>query len=351
MKRITVILALIMIAALAMAGNALAEEAAYAPSKPLHELNIISEDKNFSTRSVSDAYGNKYDGPHFNLCSYGRSNVDGEYITQAATEFYADGQYRYLTGTFFTREKQSDKYTIEFMVYADDVLVYCSEPISRRAKAIDFAVDIGNADVIRIASRSYDYTSSGTNPGIILVNALVTNEYEGELTVGAEIDPDKVPLTDLHVFGTHSEMLTNLRAGKVEDSYGNEYKGIYAELVSYGTPSGKEFDTQAYTEFVAGGEYRYLSGTIFTRAKQNEKYQIEFMVFADDELVYASGMINRKTAPIEFVAEIGECDLIRVMSRSVNYTSSGTNPGIILVNPIVSTIDPRGEWEMNENPE
>ena len=64
------------------------------------------------------------------------------------------------------------------------------------------------------------------------------------------------------------------------------------------------------------------------------------MVFADDELVYSSGPIDRSTKPIDFVVEIGECDLIRVQTRTKDYTSTGTNPGIFLINPMVSEEKP-----------
>lgn len=308
---------------------------------PLADLPIISDDKNLSKNDVKDAYGNEYVAPYFDLCSYGSAHRDGEYITQAVTEFNLDGKYRYFSGTFFTRAKQSENYTIEFMVYADDVLIFRSEPISRKTKAIDFTIDIGNCDVLRITSRSYDYTSTGTNPGIILVNAHVLNDYSGRLTESAEINHNLVPLTDLHLYGTDSRAGgDNIDAGCVEDSYGTLYKGIHLELVSWGTTGGKDYDKQAYCEFVNNGQYRYLSGTIFTRPEQSENYTIEFMVFADDELVYSSGPIDRSTKPIDFVVEIGECDLIRVQTRTKDYTSTGTNPGIFLINPMVSEEKP-----------
>lgn len=312
-------------------------------SAPLSDMKMISGESNFRKGDVEDAYGNTYAGPHFELCSYGKGSKKGEYITQSSVEFALGGAYSCFTGTFFTRPDQADEFTVEFMVYADDELIYCSEPISRRTKAVDFAIEIGQCDVLKIAARSYDHTKSGTNPGILLANAALCNDYEGEWTAGVPIDPDRVPLTDLHVFGTHSNALTNTSAGAVEDSFGNLYKGIYAELVSCGTRSGKDYDTQAYTEYVAGGEYNYLSGTIFTRPGQDAGHSVEFLVYADDELAYASGMIDGRDGAVDFVAEINGCELIKIMSRSLDRTDSGTNPGIILVNPVVSENDPRAE--------
>lgn len=142
-------------------------------------------------------------------------------------------------------------------------------------------------------------------------------------------------LTDLHIFGTHTPVLKNIKSGSVKDSYGKSYEGPYLDLCSYGNYGGKEYDTQAYTEFVAGGNYSYLSGTFFARAEQADDYTIEFLIFADDVLVYSSGEITRKTKAKDFTIDISNCDIIRVQSRSKNYTDSRTNPGIILVDATV----------------
>lgn len=329
--------------------SAVTEPPVVAPTRPsdyvepfaLFAMPIISEDTNLRKDNVEDSYGNEYDGPYFDLCSYGYAPGDDAYITEAATEFNLDGKYRYFSGTFFTRDRQSEDYTIEFMVYADDTLIFRSEPISRKTKAVNFTIDIGNCEILRIASRSYDHTNTGTNPGIILVNALVTNEYYGDLTESAEINHNLIPLTDLHLYGTDSSAGgNNIHAGGVENAYGTLYKGIYLSLVSWGNASGKDYEKQAYCEFVNNGGYRYLSGTIFARAGQSEDYTIEFMVYADDELVYSSGPIDRSTKPIDFVVEVGECDLIRVQTRTKDYTSVGTNPGIYLFDAMVSVEAP-----------
>lgn len=306
---------------------------------PLAELPIVSDDTNLNKGSVQDAYGNEYEGPYFDLVSYGYSHRSGKYVTQDATEFNVSGQYRYFSGTFFTRSGQSEDFTVEFMVYADDVLIFRSEPISRKTKAIDFTIDIGNCDVLKITSISYDYTATNTHPGIILVNALVTNKFDGTLTKSAEINHNLIPLTDLHVYGTASGSGDCIVAGPVEDAYGNLYKGIYLDLHNYASNDNDEY--VAYMDFVNNGEYRYLSGTFFARAEQPENYTIEFLIYADDELVYRSGYIDRSTKPIDFVVEIGDCDLIRVVSCTTDYSINKPFAGIILIDPFVSTQPPQ----------
>ncbi len=301
-------------------------------TKALSELSVVSSSSNKVNNSIEDSYGNKYDGPYFDLCCYGDSNVRGEYITQSYTDFWAGGEYRYLSGTFFTRASQPDEFDIEFMVYADDELVYYSGDINRRTSAINFTIDINNCDVVRIIGRSYDYASSGTNAAIVLTDAFVLNEFYGELTESADINLDLVPITDLHLFYTDGYIY----AGRKEDSYGNVYKGINIELCSYGNYSGTEYDVQSSAEFVANGNYNSFSGTFFTRTNQSPDYTIEFLIYADNELIYSSGEISRSTEAIDFTVDITGCTMLKIQSRSVDYTSSGTNPAIILVDAYVS---------------
>ncbi len=310
--------------------SVVSEESSYeepeAKTTPLAELPVVSEGSNLIERDVEDAYGNKYQGPYFELRSYSNSRKEG-YIMQDSTELNANGAYKYLTGTFFCRKDQNEEHDIEFMIYADDELVYYSGVIKRRTRAIDFAIDINNCNIIRIISRSYE--SKGTKPGIILVNANVTNKFDGELTEGEEYNSN-VKLTDLHVYSHTADIF----AGAIEDSYGNVYKDVCTELCSWGKYGG-EYDHIDSAEFVADGEYKYLSGTIFTRPQQSENFSIEFLVYADDELVYSSGSITRATKAVDFKVDIDNCDMIRIESRSTDYTSSGTNPGVFLVNAYV----------------
>ena len=178
---------------------------------------------------------------------------------------------------------------------------------------------------------------------LILVICLLVNSCNGSAaTTTDKVDhvetvetvatiPEVASLTSLHILGTHSNVLDNIENGSVKDAYGKTYTGPFFDLCSYGNYAG-EIDTQAYTDLVVGGHYRYLSGTFFARAEQNEAYKIEFFIYADDELVFSSGPIDRRTKPIDFTVDIGNCEIIRIMSSSTDYTCFNTNPGIELVN-------------------
>ncbi len=153
---------------------------------------------------------------------------------------------------------------------------------------------------------------------------------EGYVNVSKGAVPDRMALTDLYVFADHSDIIDNICSGNPTDAYGHTYSGPYLDLCSYGY--GSADSCEAFTEFVADGNYKYFSGTFFARPKQNENYTIEFFVYADDVLVYSSGLITRNDRPIDFNVDISNCDIIRVASRSTDFTMMETNPGIILFN-------------------
>lgn len=308
-----------------------------APEEPntvfLHTMPVYGDKPTYQEGEKKNSYGDTFSGHIYELVAYGKGSENNKYITVDTASFTLDGAYNYLTGTFFTRSNQNEDYTIELLVYADDELIYCSEPISRKTRSVDLAVDISGCQMLTIAARSYDYSLTSTKPGIYLVNPELHKEYDGALTPGVEINPNLVSLTDLYIYSNSAEIV----AGTVKDSYGNSYKGIYMDLCSY--TDYNDYTHWDYTEFVNDG-YRYLSGTFFTRHNQNADFEVEFLIYADDELVYSSGTMKRNSKAVDFVVEIGDCDLIKVMSRSSDHTLTGTDPGIILVDAFVSVEEP-----------
>jgi len=300
-------------------------------SVSLSEIEVIAERASLYERSVEDSYGKEYDGPYYDLCSYSNKygDRDGKYLTQSFVDFNVDGEYGYLTGTYFTREDQEEDFDVELMIYADGELVYYSGPMCRRDRAVSFAVDIDYCYELRIISRSYDYTGMGTNPGIILTDAFVHEDYSGELTDGEYLNTDLISLGDVHLYSSN----TTITAGAVKDAYGKVHKGFYLDLCSWASTTNPHFAT---AEYLLDGEYNYFSGTFFAREDQPEKYTINFKIYADEELIYESGYISRKTKAKDFCVDVSGCEFLRVETITSDYTSIGSNPGVILMNPVVS---------------
>lgn len=120
--------------------------------------------------TIQDAYGNTYDAPYFDLCSYG-----GVRPTQAFTELVTGGKYMYLKGTYFCRPNQDDDFEITFQIYADGVLVYDSGVLTRDDHPENFEICINNAEIVRVTSMSDDDSIYNTNPGVIVADAIVYN--------------------------------------------------------------------------------------------------------------------------------------------------------------------------------
>lgn len=140
-------------------------------SVSIRQLPSVIECLDFSHYSITDQYGNEYKS-YYDFCSYHENGYDAK---QQYLILRPQGKWHYLRGRYFARPSQNDGFVICFQIFADDVLVYDSGMIDRNAAPVDFDIDIGYADTVRMQSYSDNYTFMGTNPGIILVNSEVHN--------------------------------------------------------------------------------------------------------------------------------------------------------------------------------
>lgn len=118
---------------------------------------------------VSDSCGKEYQGPYFVLTSVYHV-YDG--WQEAYTELVTGGNYESLSGTFFA-DADYDDYEIVFRIYADDMLVYDSGPVTRRSKPIDFEVSLNSADVVKVTATANKIDSTTQSVRIVLVDAVV----------------------------------------------------------------------------------------------------------------------------------------------------------------------------------
>ena len=303
---------------------------------PLAEVPVLSDKDYLDDDDVKDAYGNKYEGPYFELSAFGTAGEITEfnsYTRHAEVEFKTDGQYQYLTGTIFANPEQKENDDVELFVYADDELVYYSGLIRRKDKARDIAIEIGNCDILTIESRSFD-SRGNDEPAVILVNAIVTNDFDGTLTEGEDFNTNLYSLTNCHIYSSNSD----IEGGTLEDSFGTVHKGLYLDLMCYGEGFTSAHD--AKIEYAVNGEYLYLSGTYFANSYQDEHEVVEMFIYADDKLVYESGKVTRADRPVEFCIEIENCDIIRFEATSEGNGTGYTKPRIYIMNPMVSNEEP-----------
>lgn len=120
----------------------------------------------FKKSSVEDAYGNQYDGPYLDLCSYNGKEC---YI-----ELFLDGKFNALDLGYFVRSKTLDSVSIKFKIYGDGVLLYSSEALKRLTEPQEISLNITNVRTLRLESYSSDQVLLGIDPGVIVVNAVLT---------------------------------------------------------------------------------------------------------------------------------------------------------------------------------
>lgn len=138
-------------------------------------------DKSDWVNSYSDdtqnAYGTIFHGPYLQLqAGYNHDKELDLYV--GYIEYVAGRNYQTLTGTYFAIQDQPQDFTSQLLIYADGILIYASEQIGRDIESIDFTVDIGYCNVLRLEIRANDCLQGSfysSQPGVIIVNAEVYN--------------------------------------------------------------------------------------------------------------------------------------------------------------------------------
>lgn len=119
----------------------------------LDELTPVNYDSNMWPKwtygvTLTDTLGNTYDDYKcaIRLGMYESNFWQG--TSQA--EYYLGKEYRTISGEIAPEDKTSTQGQCRLVIYADDVCVYRSEPITRKSTKMSFTVDIAGADFIKI---------------------------------------------------------------------------------------------------------------------------------------------------------------------------------------------------------
>lgn len=119
----------------------------------LDELTPVNYDSNMWSKwqygvTLTDTLGNKY-GEYACAIRLGMYNSAYWYGTSWA-EYYLGKEYRTISGEIVPENKTSTEGQCQFVIYADDVCVYRSEPITRKSAKISFTADISGTEFIKI---------------------------------------------------------------------------------------------------------------------------------------------------------------------------------------------------------
>ncbi len=121
-------------------------------------------------RSITHANGTTFDGPYVSI-GYGEFDQSQNLYIADATASLGQ-EYQYFAGTYFADSGELD-HTIELLIYADDVLIYSSGEITPNTPPIDFHIDVSSCNVLRLETRTKDWSFDGWHPNsIIFVNSV-----------------------------------------------------------------------------------------------------------------------------------------------------------------------------------
>lgn len=119
----------------------------------LDELTPVNYDSNMWSKwqygvTLTDTLGNKYDEY---ACAIRLGMYNSAYWRGTSqAEYYLGKAYRTISGEIVPENKTSTEGQCQFVIYADDVCVYRSEPITRKSAKISFTADISGAEFIKI---------------------------------------------------------------------------------------------------------------------------------------------------------------------------------------------------------
>lgn len=216
-------------------------------------------------------------------------------------------------------------------IYIDDSIVYNSSEVSIANKLYeDVFIDLSNCDTLRIELTPNDghwcmfhnvwlepYTNTpGSNQSKPQMESAYSNMNQ-PMSLTIRKVPAYIDCMDREGY-------------KTTDQYGVEYTD-YFDLMAY--------NDKSYNRLCEGliilrplGNWHYLRGRYFPDPYQNDGFLIRFQIFADNDLIYDSGMIDRNAGPVDFDLDIGYASAVKILSHSDDYTFMGRNASIILVN-------------------
>lgn len=152
-------------------------------------------------------------------------------------------------------------------------------------------------------------------------NTVNRNEISGKL---AELNKYKpVNLSELRVIDSER---AETEEGLTKDSYGNEYND--ALIIE---PYGRKYPSDIYLN--VDGRYNRLKGVIAPHEEMrtesgDDPFRFKVEIYADGNLVYASGEFTKTTAPAEFSADIGQAKVVQIRTQYINESTGGVK-GII----------------------
>lgn len=206
-------------------------------------------------------------------------------------EYYISQRYKKIQGrivlNYDNRSQKNDDCYVK--IYGDDTLLYTSPLITAGQEPVDFSVEIGNVDRVKVSITG--------GQSIRLVDCYLYDDLDAApiSTVQREsklADKTKVSLTSLDYWQASRDNAFRIY-GIVKDNLGN----VYGDGIG-----GYSSNEESWQEYYISGQYQSINGIIVldydARSNQNDKTYVK--IYEDDELAYTSPLITAGQEPTSF---------------------------------------------------
>ncbi len=174
-----------------------------------------------------------------------------------------------------------------------------------------------------VLSTAQEYAQAGDYEKAISVLNTADQSYSAEKFQAAIEEYEQyAPVNLMTVEPVSDNISYDRRNEQAEDIYGNTYAGYY-DLCNYRT---KDEDT--YVEFLIPGKQNHFSGILFCPSRVQDGHTIDLEIYLDDILIYEQRQMNKRSEPVHFDLAIGEGKFLKVVTRSMDDTFTGTNPRV-----------------------
>lgn len=268
--------------------------------KEEHNEIDLSEIKNLSVAkddSIEESYKSNNNGE-----IYDSTLSSGERYSMVTYDL--GGKYDTFTGSWDVREYSAFGQEEYFYIIVDGENVYTSPKITKDSEPENVKVDLKFGRLMTIV-----FVSDGAaicDPKLSCSDKTNAKNLTGQVTAPAWLKTSDPIRYDDGVYYDNYEGNSN-----VADIAIHHY--ITADTTTT-DDNGNEIETPRNIEYVLEGKYKNLSGiwALTEDGKNTEKKQ-QFMIYADDKLVYTSDIIGSGNVPKEFSAEINNCQRLKIV--------------------------------------
>lgn len=177
-----------------------------------------------------------------------------------------------------------------------------------------YATQIVSEADIKVADKDFDGAISVLNVALknLPNNSALTDKLE-------EVNAKK-PISITSLVTINSGYWDDWNSADAKDTFGNDYSTAcnYVKLRGYHLLSQ---NLNHYTEYRLYGDYTTITGSIVPHSDSEENKISYLQIYVDDELVYTSADIGRKTDPVDFAVDVTGAEYVKIVVYTEAWAS------------------------------